>query len=519
MTSVPSLPLSIKNESQPQGCRPTNDDRIHYGCRTRCDGDDGHHETRSNTDDSTKITIMATSSSSSTPSPVTIMPSDSSHHSPTPSSRRTTHPHTNTATPTNDDERVVPDVILQLPKEIRNIIAGGLAGMVAKSVVAPVDRIKILYQISAIPFHLRDVPRVATKIIQQEGIMALWKGNMATMIRVFPYSGIQFMTFDFCKSYFLSQKQLQDGHGQSSLQHRIASPLDPVIDPPLSSSSSSHHHHNNNNRHDRKFGISPLESLVAGMIAGTVSVICTYPLDLVRAQLAVLKHHKSSPSIIHPPPTTAIHNNILPSGSKVKTHVTTIPPNHGFIRVLHDNYLRGGIAGLFRGITPTLFGILPYSGIAFTLNEQGKREIQHIMGRDVTTMERLQCGAFSGLIAQTITYPIEVTRRRMQTIGLVNKNDTALSTCLGDHKSTTAAVTTANASSPVAATSATTTLPPQPPTLYRTVTQLYEEQGVRGFLKGVSMNWMKGPIAFAISFTAFDYFQSLLETPTERSRH
>jgi hypothetical protein len=36
--------------------------------------------------------------------------------------------------------------ILKLPKEVRNLLAGGAAGMVAKSFVAPVDRIKILYQ-------------------------------------------------------------------------------------------------------------------------------------------------------------------------------------------------------------------------------------------------------------------------------------------------------------------------------------------------------------------------------------
>jgi hypothetical protein len=437
---------------------------------------------------------------------------------------------------------VIPDVILQLPKEIRNIIAGGIAGMVAKSVVAPVDRIKILYQISAIPFHLRDVPKVAYNIIQQEGIIALWKGNMATMIRVFPYSGIQFMTFDFCKTYFLSHKPIHTPDDDTLVttshhhHHRIAAPFDPVIDP--SSPTNTHvesptnYNTNNNNRHDRKYGLSPLESLVAGMIAGTVSVICTYPLDLVRAQLAVLKHNKVVGTTTIPPSQPGItnhsHNTMVSSlSSPVPTQLRTIAPNHGFLRVLNDNYMRGGIVGLFRGITPTLFGILPYSGIAFTLNEQGKREIQHIMGRDVTTMERLQCGAFSGLIAQTVTYPIEVTRRRMQTIGLVNKNDTALSTCLGDNKginnNTTATATTTIKASSVSTTTTAATLLPQPsssspPTLHSTITQLYNEQGIRGFLKGVSMNWMKGPIAFAISFTTFDHVQHLLESPSERHR-
>jgi Mitochondrial carrier protein len=35
-----------------------------------------------------------------------------------------------------------------------------------------------------------------------------------------------------------------------------------------------------------------------------------------------------------------------------------------------------GIRGLFRGLMPTVIGILPYSGIAFALNEQGKRKVR-----------------------------------------------------------------------------------------------------------------------------------------------
>ena len=81
--------------------------------------------------------------------------------------------------------------------------------MVAKSVVAPFDRIKILYQISSARFHIHQVPGVALRIIQEEGLSALWKGNTATMIRVFPYSGIQFMVFDRCKTFLLREQEMK----------------------------------------------------------------------------------------------------------------------------------------------------------------------------------------------------------------------------------------------------------------------------------------------------------------------
>ena len=116
----------------------------------------------------------------------------------------------------------------------------------------------------------------------------------------------------------------------------------------------------------------------------------------------------------------------------------------------------------------------------------------------------MQCGAFSGLVAQTLTYPIEVTRRRMQTIGLVGDlhSHSALSN-LGEGGS----------KRPVQSTNAAS-----PPTLISTVKDLHREQGVRGFLKGVSMNWLKGPVAFSLSFTTFDTVQKMIESPSERSK-
>lgn len=60
---------------------------------------------------------------------------------------------------------------------------GGLAGMLAKSVVAPVDRIKILFQVSSEPFSLRKVFNLMRRIHREEGLGGLWKGNSATMLR------------------------------------------------------------------------------------------------------------------------------------------------------------------------------------------------------------------------------------------------------------------------------------------------------------------------------------------------
>lgn len=129
-------------------------------------------------------------------------------------------------------------------------------------------------------------------------------------------------------------------------------------------------------------------------------------------------------------------------------------------------------------------------------------------GRDVKTSERVLCGAFAGLVAQTITYPIEVTRRRMQAVGL-SGDSTAVGVLDNDgnssKKTKTAAAPTRIKSIPAASA-----------TMMSTMRDLYQEQGIRGFFKGVSMNWLKGPVSFGISFTVFDSLQQLFKSGQDR---
>ena len=204
------------------------------------------------------------------------------------------------SSPNHHDQNQQPHPILRkiqtLPKEIRNLIAGGLAGMVAKSFVAPIDRIKILYQVTSAEFRLRDVPKVVYSIIENEGYAALWKGNLATMIRVFPYSGIQFMVFDRLKMHFLHEKDETRRKEQKDIMLlREAQGMGDEFAKGGAAASDATKRIVKPKKMDAKTtkgGLSPVESLIGGMMAGTISVMCTYPLDLARAQLAVLRKKK-----------------------------------------------------------------------------------------------------------------------------------------------------------------------------------------------------------------------------------
>src|SRR3546814_1465 len=101
-------------------------------------------------------------------------------------------------------------------KSFKSLIAGGCAGMIAKSTVAPLDRTKILFQVTNEKFQLRKIPRIKKQIVHNEGVLGLWKGNSATLLRVFPYSGIQFTTYETLKRYIIETRSSEVDHRHST---------------------------------------------------------------------------------------------------------------------------------------------------------------------------------------------------------------------------------------------------------------------------------------------------------------
>jgi len=148
-----------------------------------------------------------------------------------------------------------------------------------------------------------------------------------------------------------------------------------------------------------------------------------------------------------------------------------------FCKIYHEE----GLLALYRGLTPTLLGVIPYAGTSFFTYETLKSWAVERKGGDdalhpmlPSPLERLAAGAVAGLLGQTASYPLDIVRRRMQTgvqLGRGNK-----------YKS-----------------------------VWGTLTTVYREEGlVRGLYKGLSMNFVKGPVAAGITFASFDYIQSLL---------
>jgi len=76
----------------------------------------------------------------------------------------------------------------------------------------------------------------------------------------------------------------------------------------------------------------------------------------------------------------------------------------------------GGIKALYRGLVATALGVAPYVGINFAAYELLRGIITPPGQTSVT--RKLACGALAGSISQTLTYPFDVLRRKMQVAGM-----------------------------------------------------------------------------------------------------
>lgn len=141
------------------------------------------------------------------------------------------------------------------------------------------------------------------------------------------------------------------------------------------------------------------------------SVVFTYPLELVRVRMAFYSQlsdrstEKSRPSFLRA--MRVIYNEGATSSA------ARIATTHMFDRF--------PILKFYRGFTVTMVGMIPYAGTAFltwdflrarffpVVDEHSKRP---------HPTANLAIGAISGAISQTVSYPFEVVRRRMQVGGL-----------------------------------------------------------------------------------------------------
>ncbi|KAK9463979.1 mitochondrial carrier [Lipomyces oligophaga] len=271
---------------------------------------------------------------------------------------------------------------------IKSGIAGGCAGCAAKTLIAPLDRVKILFQTRSPEFQKFSGNRFALAramkyIFVNDGLPGLFQGHFATLLRIFPYAGIKFVAYEQIRTVLIANPQQETN----------------------------------------------IRRTLSGSLAGVCSVFFTYPLELVRVRLAFESRKTGSTSFRTISRAifeeTDIHSS---SSSTASTSASSTVPVHSRSPLTKFR----GVKNFFRGFVPTVIGMLPYAGVSFlthdTIHDILRSGVlaQYAVTTGESTKDRhvplkawaqLTAGGIAGMVAQTASYPLEVIRRRLQVSG------------------------------------------------------------------------------------------------------
>ncbi|KAF5938460.1 hypothetical protein HYC85_022719 [Camellia sinensis] len=150
-------------------------------------------------------------------------------------------------------------------------------------------------------------------------------------------------------------------------------------------------------------------------------------------------------STTHRRMTLRMLNSPLHYALELEHVLTEMSPRQyrGIFHALSTVFREEGPRALYRGWLPSVIGVvsypvlIPYVGLNFAVYESLKdwliksRPFGLVENTELSVTTKLACGAAAGTVGQTVAYPLDVIRRRMQMVGWKD----AASVVTGDGKS------------------------------------------------------------------------------------
>jgi len=134
---------------------------------------------------------------------------------------------------------------------IRNFTIGGISAAISKTLIAPIERVKLILQNQDASTQINESNKYKgmndcfKRIYREQGVVSFWRGNVANVIRYFP---AQALSFSF-----------------KSLFARLSRPYD------------------KNKQRVRFF----LNNMLVGGMAGASALMLLYPMDFARTRMGV----------------------------------------------------------------------------------------------------------------------------------------------------------------------------------------------------------------------------------------
>ena len=127
--------------------------------------------------------------------------------------------------------------------------------------------------------------------------------------------------------------------------------------------------------------MSNMNSLIAGAVAGVIATVCVYPLDMVKTRLTVQ----------------------VDGQNKYK----------GIIDAFRVIFKEEGFFAFYKGMTASILGVIPFGGLTFMSYEI----LAYVWGKprsELNGLENFINGCLAGSIAQTVSFPFDTLRKKMQ---------------------------------------------------------------------------------------------------------
>ncbi|KAK5641658.1 hypothetical protein RI129_010205 [Pyrocoelia pectoralis] len=245
---------------------------------------------------------------------------------------------------------------------ILNFTIAGASASIAKSLTAPMDRIKLILQNQDSALQVLTGERrryngfldCLIRIPKEQGFRSFWRGNATNILRYIPAQALNFAFFDFYSNYLRSTIK-QDSDVKAALT-----------------------------------------LFLAGGLAGFCAVAAIYPLDLCQTRIAVDVGGSMGDA-------KQLNREFLGLGHCVKTIG-----------------MNDGISGLYRGFALGAFGLSVYRGVYFGLFDYIKKVwVRQIASNGDTIPPRppiylgLLFAQISSMTSGFLVYPFDTISRRM----------------------------------------------------------------------------------------------------------
>jgi len=232
---------------------------------------------------------------------------------------------------------------------ILDFVAGGVSAAVSKTVVAPLERVKLLLQIQdahkgiAAADKYNGVVDCFKRVNNEQGFLSFWRGNVVNVVRYFPTQALNFAFKDKFKTLFM-------GTGPNAITP---------------------------DQFWKFFGAN----LASGGAAGATSLAIVYPLDFARTRLGA---------------------DIGKSAAEREYK--------GLVDCIAKSFKADGVVkGLYPGFLSSVQGIIIYRAIYFGAYDTAKQ----FAGEKPSILVRFGIAQVVAAGSVTVAYPFDTVRRRL----------------------------------------------------------------------------------------------------------